>query len=517
MDKKVSIQDLADGLVSRRGLPKKDADVFVRSVFEIIGEYLQTDKIVKVKGLGTFKLVTVDSRESVDVNTGERIVIKEYTKINFTPDPALRNAVNKPFAQFETVVLYEGTDIADMERMEFPDLPGENESEGTSDMNEGADEIVSSEPEEALSGEEKDKQAEIAIKREQTELDPGLPGVSDLSNERHDMDDVSIETAAIDEAGSAEVQDGEDENADTETTAHSMEEHSDVAKEAENKAGVVSKNVDEKTGAPVDDGTVDEGAPSLPRQNAEDEIKAETISAVQEGALPEGTEEGAHDKDNTNADVHHVEEVHVATQQIEVQKVEHQTVENQHIVQMTPEHHGRGRVYLTPWMMFFAALLVLSLMAISYYIGYHHLFYGEQPEVVKQPVAVHPVPLKKETALSPKGRDTLKLDSGSIRNAQVPEGMPEKTNKEKAETEDSQKVYVEYPQVKNGAYEIVGTQEEHRMRSGETLRGLALRYYGSKDFTVYLVVHNKIANPDLVPVGMSLKIPRLRLKRRQLP
>ena len=76
MDKKVLIQDLADGLVLRRGLPKKDADVFVRSVFEIIGEYLQTDKIVKVKGLGTFKLVTVDSRESVDVNTGERIVIK---------------------------------------------------------------------------------------------------------------------------------------------------------------------------------------------------------------------------------------------------------------------------------------------------------------------------------------------------------------------------------------------------------------------------------------------------------
>ena len=70
MDKKVLIQDLADGLVLRRGLPKKDADVFVRSVFEIIGEYLQTDKIVKVKGLGTFKLVTVDSRESVDVNTG---------------------------------------------------------------------------------------------------------------------------------------------------------------------------------------------------------------------------------------------------------------------------------------------------------------------------------------------------------------------------------------------------------------------------------------------------------------
>ena len=131
--------------------------------------------------------------------------------------------------------------------------------------------------------------------------------------------------------------------------------------------------------------------------------------------LPEGKEEGAHNKNNTNADVHHVEKVHVATQQIEVQKVEHQTVENQHIVQMAPEHHGRRRVYLTPWMMFFVVLLVLLLMAISYYIGYHHLFYGNQPKVVKQPVVVHPVPLKKDTVQISKEQDSLKVDSGSIR------------------------------------------------------------------------------------------------------
>lgn len=487
------IQDLADGLVLRRGLPKKDADVFVRSVFEIIGEYLQTDKIVKVKGLGTFKLVTVDSRESVDVNTGERIVIKKYTKINFTPDPVLRDAVNKPFAQFETVVLYEGTDIADMERMDIPDLSEDNEAENISDVNEEADEadeMVLSESEEVLSGEEKDMQAKG----------------------HHGIDEVSIETAAIDETGAVEIQDGENENTDTETTVNSIEEYSDVVEEGENKAEAVSENVDEKSDTSVGDETEDERVSSL-QQNAENEIKAESISAVQEEVLPEGKKEESH-KNNSNVDVHHVEKVHVATQQIEVQKVEHQTVENQHIVQMAPEHHGRRRVYLTPWMMFFVVLLVLLLMAISYYIGYHHLFYGNQPKVVKQPVVVHPVPLKKDTVQISKEQDSLKVDSGSIRKVQVSEGMPEKTNKVKAKSEDTQKVSVEYPQVKNGAYEIVGTQEEHRMRSGETLRGLALRYYGSKDFTVYLVVYNKIANPDLVPEGMLLKIPKLRLKRR---
>ena len=429
----------------------------------------------------------------MDVNTGERIVIKKYTKINFTPDPVLRDAVNKPFAQFETVVLYEGTDIADMERMDIPDLSEDNEAENISDVNEEADEadeMVLSESEEVLSGEEKDMQAKG----------------------HHGIDEVSIETAAIDETGAVEIQDGENENTDTETTVNSIEEYSDVVEEGENKAEAVSENVDEKSETSVGDETEDERVSSLQR-NAENEIKAESISAVQEEVLPEGKKEESH-KNNSNVDVHHVEKVHVATQQIEVQKVEHQTVENQHIVQMAPEHHGRRRVYLTPWMMFFVVLLVLLLMAISYYIGYHHLFYGNQPKVVKQPVVVHPVPLKKDTVQISKEQDSLKVDSGSIRKVQVPEGMPEKTNKVKAKSEDTQKVSVEYPQVKNGAYEIVGTQEEHRMRSGETLRGLALRYYGSKDFTVYLVVYNKIANPDLVPEGMLLKIPKLRLKRR---
>ena len=381
-----------------------------------------------------------------------------------------------------------------MERMDIPDLSEDHEAENISDVNEEtdeADEMVLSESEEVLSGEEKDMQAKG----------------------HHGIDEVSIETAAIDETGAVEIQDGENENTDTETTVNSIEEYSDVVEEVENKAEAVSENVDEKSDTLVDDETEDERVSSL-RQNTENEIKAESISAVQEGVLPEGKEEGAHNKNNTNADVHHVEKVHVATQQIEVQKVEHQTVENQHIVQMAPEHHGRRRVYLTPWMMFFAVLLVLLLMAISYYIGYHHLFYGNQPKVVKQPVVVHPVPLKKDTVQISKEQDSLKVDSGSIRKVQVPEGIPEKTNKVKAQPEDTQKVFVEYPQVKNGAYEIVGTQEEHRMRSGETLRGLALRYYGSKDFTVYLVVYNKIANPDLVPEGMLLKIPKLRLKRR---
>lgn len=105
MSERLNTQDLVDLLIKRQGLERKEAEVFVKEFFALIEEGLEKDKIVKVKGLGTFKLINVESRESVDVNTGERIEIKGHTKVTFAPDVALRDIINKPFAHFETVVL----------------------------------------------------------------------------------------------------------------------------------------------------------------------------------------------------------------------------------------------------------------------------------------------------------------------------------------------------------------------------------------------------------------------------
>ncbi len=132
MENKILLQELAEGLARRKGMTKREADTFVRTVFEIIEYYLQTDKMVKVKGLGTFKLVSVESRESVNVNTGERIQIKGHTKVSFTPDTSLRDQINKPFAEFETVILHENTSVEEMERIDdVPDVAEETPSEET--------------------------------------------------------------------------------------------------------------------------------------------------------------------------------------------------------------------------------------------------------------------------------------------------------------------------------------------------------------------------------------------------
>lgn len=120
MDNKIGIQELAAAIAKVREIDGSEAEIFCRSVFEVVSEFLVKDKLVKIKGLGTFKLIEVSDRESINVNTGERIVIAGHTKMSFTPDSVLRDTVNRPFADFETTVL---SDNASTEKMEF--IPAE--------------------------------------------------------------------------------------------------------------------------------------------------------------------------------------------------------------------------------------------------------------------------------------------------------------------------------------------------------------------------------------------------------
>ena len=113
MNERLTIQDLTDLLAAKHSMTKKDAEVFVKEFFLLIEQALESENTVKVKGLGTFKLIDVDSRESVNVNTGERFQIKGHTKVSFSPDANLRDTINKPFAHFETVVLNENTVLED--------------------------------------------------------------------------------------------------------------------------------------------------------------------------------------------------------------------------------------------------------------------------------------------------------------------------------------------------------------------------------------------------------------------
>ena len=117
----LTIKDLAEILVQKHQLDSRSAEAFINAVIETIHEGLKSDRVVKVKGFGTFKLTAVRERESINVNTGERVVISGHDKVSFTPDAVLRDLVNKPFAQFDTVVLADGVDFEDMPEVETED------------------------------------------------------------------------------------------------------------------------------------------------------------------------------------------------------------------------------------------------------------------------------------------------------------------------------------------------------------------------------------------------------------
>ena len=108
---KLNVFDLSGVLMSKNGLGDKESRRFVKAIFDVIQECLDEEKVVKVKGLGTFKIIEVDDRESINVNTGERVLIEGHSKLTFTPDSVMKEIVNKPFSQFETVILNDGVDF----------------------------------------------------------------------------------------------------------------------------------------------------------------------------------------------------------------------------------------------------------------------------------------------------------------------------------------------------------------------------------------------------------------------
>lgn len=140
MSSRSSISVLAQALAEKSGLKLADAESFVRQMFDVASTSLETDKLLKIRWLGTFKVMTVKDRESIDVNTGERIVIGGREKISFTPDSILKEIVNKPFSQFETVVVNDGVDFSEIDqKFSSEDTVGDLES---NDEEEAATEAV---------------------------------------------------------------------------------------------------------------------------------------------------------------------------------------------------------------------------------------------------------------------------------------------------------------------------------------------------------------------------------------
>ena len=164
---KINVSELAAALVEKYGVGKREAQQFISALVDVIREGIAQDRQVKVKGLGTFKVVEVGARESVNVNTGERVTIDSHSKLTFTPDAAMKELVNKPFSQFETVVLNEGVTFEDMEENapEEPQEPQETPMEAT-------DASMASEPSMPLMPSKPSEPSEASMPQEEEEPAP---------------------------------------------------------------------------------------------------------------------------------------------------------------------------------------------------------------------------------------------------------------------------------------------------------------------------------------------------------
>ena len=168
------MSELADRLAEKAGIEKRVAQTFLSAVIDTIRDGVNNDKIVKIKGLGTFKVIDVDARESVNVNTGERVVISSHQKLTFTPDASMKDLVNKPFSQFDTVVLNEGVDFDNMnssenieaEPSEEEEKPITEEVQNDSDTTVELPEVI----EETPIQEEAPVQEEVPVQEEETPI-----------------------------------------------------------------------------------------------------------------------------------------------------------------------------------------------------------------------------------------------------------------------------------------------------------------------------------------------------------
>ncbi|MFV0328413.1 MAG: HU family DNA-binding protein [Dysgonomonas sp.] len=210
MNERLSLQDLIDLLAKKQEITKKDAESFLRELIAVISENIENNESVKIKEFGVFKLVKVNARRSVDVNTGEAIEIAAHYKLSFTPDKSLKEAINRPFAHFESVVLEDGVSFDNIEKEESSELV---ESEATVDEVESTETSVSTEA--AISS--------IILQEIVTDKPVGevVPPVSEISE--HEPEDI------VEEPQDIVVQEEVEETIENVPSAAEVEQQQDEA------------------------------------------------------------------------------------------------------------------------------------------------------------------------------------------------------------------------------------------------------------------------------------------------
>ena len=449
MKQKLLLSDFAQWLSEKEGITKKEAQTFLRTLFQIVEQGLTDDQFVKIKGLGTFKLVTVNERESVNINTGERFQIGEHNKIAFIPDASMKEIINRPFAHFESVDLSDETDTAELDavdeavKQEFPPISEEETSTAEESIPTTVEVITESSHSTSLPEKQKDVTEEVSEESNLTEEIPTeIATITEGLEEKKAEEKAETETLAQAEETEALAQAEE-----TETLAQAEETEALAQAEA---VVITAKETASESQASEENHTPEE-------------------TPIQVVSTSEKT-----DAMGTDAEI--------SVSQPTTLTVSGAAVE---------EEEDTRRPWLRRTLM---ALFVLLLCTASYFAGYYRLLC---------PPCASTAPTAPATKVQPDSAQAKKPQAAKKDSAAV-SAASQTVSKPLNEVKDS----VKQPQKQEEA-----VTRTHTIRVGDNLSRIARKYYGDDHYVDFIIRKNNLKNADNIHVGKVLVLPPLETEK----
>lgn len=529
---KSSLSVLAKAVASKRGLTQAEAERFIATMFEVAGDGIQEDKLLKMKWLGTFKITSVKDRESVDVNTGERILIEGRDKISFTPDNILKEIVNKPFAQFETVVVNDGIDFSDIDE-KFANMEREEEELQLQKEQECHDEEVVQE--------EQPQKEELSQEEEQPREEEHSQEVElneDLSQEAKKSQESLLDAELQSQEGGKKDELSQEANTPISEETVALSSELKNAEISEDNISVTSEDNISQTSDDTISKTEENGIPEevgmLISHLKENKSEAEEIERVEEAKVKEEVE------------VPKAAEAYVEETPAEAKVVVSQTnVENKKQPEYDEtldedEAYASDRHHLViP--KYVVALVSVVFVALLGGLCWFAFIYGKmqarqeqmemqlkaikpQPQPKPKPTVVAPVDTAKSVASSDDKTDAENVLANGVQANNEQTDHAQLAMKKKAKQDsirmaqannavkmaEKASVYLNDPRIRTGAYRIVGVEKTMTAKSGQTLAGLSKLYLGP-GMECYMQAINGCSE---IKPGQKVKIPKLELKRK---
>lgn len=476
---KFSLNTLGKLLADKSGLSQVEAELFIRKMFDVCNQGLDADKQVKIKWLGTFKVQATKDRESINVNTGERFTIEGRDKLTFTPDNILKEIVNKPFAQFETVVVNDGVDFD-----EIDEKFGEEQTEDApAQVIDFLDEEKTATPnsEVVVIGSEKEKE-----KEDEDEL----------------AKQIAIEQAKLDRLKQAQL---EQERIQKEKLEKEKQEQERLEQERLEQEKLEQERLKQEK--------LEQERQEQERQEQEKLELAQqqqALKAVVEPAVPASDESEKEEEEEESSNSHHIvipRYLVVAVCLIVVALI-----------------GGMG------WFAFNYGQMTAQRDHLAMQLNQYH-----QAPAKKVPAKPAAAPLSQEQKLRQKAmEDSIRMaktaeavklaensdeESASAEKAKQTEAKAKAEGKEKAKDKDEEKAaskiassqYDKDARVRTGAYRIIGVAQTVTVGAGQTLEQISTRYLGS-GMECYVEALN---GKNTVKAGQKIKIPKLELKKKK--